>query len=334
MPTVLLIAGTQVTTSDLHLLYHRAFQTIGWQSAFLAHDSYLPFGEKILQQSGLRFCSLHFTLFNRRLRSVARRIRPDLVVVSGSNWYVLPETIRWLQRRLGSRVVLNEHHLQVFRPYQAESMRLYDHVFVQDGGLAAVLKAASPARAVSVLGPACDPVEHRQIELTPAERDALGADVGCVGYAYGNRLALFEQLTDYRLRLWGMGWDASPALRACFQPGSVSGLKKTKIYNALKINVNLQSVTYQIDGVTCRPFEVAACGGFCLSQTRKDLNLFFRVGEEMIVFDSPGDLKEKIAYYLEHEEERREIASRARARVLRDHTYEHRVRELLTAIGM
>jgi len=333
MKSVLIIGGTQPTTSDLHLLYHRAFLKLGWSARFLSSDSDLPMGEAVLRQARLRFSRLHFGLFDRRVRRAAREARPDLVFISGSNWYLGAETIRWLRRR-GARVALNEQHLQVFRPYQAECLPHYDHVFTQDGGLASLLQAASAARGVSVLGPACDPEEHRPLELGREDRSALGAEVCYLGYAYPNRIQAFEGLTRFDLRLWGMGWDASLLLAPFFRPEPVHGLKKTKIYNATAVNVNIQSNHYQLDGVTCRPFEVAACGGFCLCDGRRDLGRFFALGDEVVSFDGPEDLKAKVAYYLAHEEERRELARRARARVLREHTYEHRVRQVLATLGL
>lgn len=334
MPRLLMVAGTQPTASDLHLLYLRAFEKIGFEATLLAHDSGLPFAEKVLQQGRRQLSAAHFSLVNRRVRRAALRLRPDLLLVSGSNWYLFPETLREIKRRLGCRVVLNEQHLQVFRPYQAAALPIYDHVFTQDSALVPLLLAPSGARRVSLLGPACDPVEHRPLSLTEDERARLGSDIACVGWAYPNRLRLFEGLLDFDLRLWGMGWAASPALAGRFRDEPVHGLKKTKIYNAARILVNLQSTTYQVDGVTCRPFEVAACGGFCLSEPKKDLATFFVPGEEIVTFEDAADLRQKAAYYLAHEDERRAIAARARARALREHTYEHRARQVAAAVGM
>jgi spore maturation protein CgeB len=333
VPTVLLIAGTQVTTSDLHLLYERAFAAVGWRTVFLSHDSHLPFGEKIFQQSRLRFSRPHVALVNRRVRRLARACSPDLVFISGSNWYVSPDTIRTLQRA-GARVVLNEQHLQVFRSWQAACLPLYDHVFVQDGGLAALLRAAAPVRGASLLGPACDPQEHRPMALEDDQRRALGADVAYLGYAYPNRLAMMEALDGFDVRVWGVGWDASPKLAGRFRREPVHGLRKTLVYNATAVNLNLQSHQYQLDGVTCRPFEVAACGAFCLTEARRDLASFFRAGEEIVTFDGLDDLREKVAYFLAHPDERRDLASRARARALREHTYVHRVRQVLDTLGL
>jgi spore maturation protein CgeB len=334
MPRLLMVAGTQPTASDLHLLYLRAFEKIGFEATLVAHDSALPFAERVLQQGRLHFSSAHFTLFNRRVRRAALALRPDLVLVSGSNWYLLPETLRELKRKIGCRIVLNEQHLQVFRSYQAAALEIYDHVFTQDSALVRLLRAASPARHVSLLGPACDPAEHRPVALSAEERADLGSDLTYVGWGYPNRLQLFEGLLDFDVRLWGMGWDASPALAGRFRREPVHGLKKTKIYNAARIVVNLQSTTYQIDGVTCRPFEVAACGGFCLSEPKKDLAAFFTPGDEMVTFDGARDLRDKAAYYLAHEDERQAIAGRARARALREHTYEHRARQVAATLGM
>jgi spore maturation protein CgeB len=332
--TVLVIGGTQVTTSDLHLLYHRAFGRLGWRSIFLSIDSHLPLAEKVLQQSRLRFSAAHFAIFNRRVIRVAAEAPPDLVFVTGSNWYLKPGTIRHLQRRYGARVVLNEQHLQVFRRYQAECLPLFDHVFAQDSALVALLTQAAPVRGASLLGPACDPQEHRPLALDERERAVYGADVSYLGYAYPNRLALFEQLTDHRIRVWGVGWDRSEALRPFFDPRPVHGLNKTRIYNASRVNVNLQSVTYQLDGVTCRPFEVAACGGLCLSEARPDLGRFVRLDEEMASFRDAAELRRKIAHYLAHPDEARELAERGRARVLAEHTYEHRARQVIAQVGL
>lgn len=326
MPCVLIVAGTQVTTSDLHLLYHRAFVAAGWHAVFASHDSSLPFGEKVVQQGRFGFSRLHFALVNRRVRSLARRHRPDLVFVSGSNWYLWPDTVRALKRQ-GAKVVLNEQHLQVDRPYQAECLPLYDHVFTQDSGL------ATGGRPATLLGPACDPREHRPVTLTDEERAHLGGDVVYLGYAYPNRIAMMEALLEFDVRLWGIGWDASPALRGRFRTEPVHGLKKTRIYGAAAVSLNLQSEHYQRDGLTCRPFEVAACGGFCLTEARRDLSRYFEPGVEMVAFEGIDDLKRKVAYYLAHEDERGQIAARARARALREHTYDHRVRQVLDAIG-
>jgi spore maturation protein CgeB len=91
-------------------------------------------------------------------------------------------------------------------------------------------------------------------------------------------------------------------------------------------------VNPQGDFVNPRTFEIAACRGFQLVDFRSDLPELFKIGEEIITFKTLEDLREKARYYLKHPEKRRKIASKAQERVLKDHTYEMRMMELLSFI--
>ena len=54
--------------------------------------------------------------------------------------------------------------------------------------------------------------------------------------------------------------------------------------------------------------------------------------DELATFSSMADLKEKIDYYLSHEDERLALARRGQARVLKEHTYQQRMAALLDFI--
>jgi spore maturation protein CgeB len=107
-----------------------------------------------------------------------------------------------------------------------------------------------------------------------------------------------------------------------------------KIFNASKINLNLHSsvgveeLVSKGDFVNPRTFEVAACSGFQLVDERGLLHECF-APDELATFTSLPELKEKMEYFLAHPEEREAIARRGRERVLREHTYAHRMERLL-----
>lgn len=82
-----------------------------------------------------------------------------------------------------------------------------------------------------------------------------------------------------------------------------------------------------------RPFEVTACGAFCLSEARRDLQRFFKVGTEIVAFHDAEELRRLARYYLSHPDEARDQVANARARVLAENTYEHRARPVLRTIG-
>ena len=71
-------------------------------------------------------------------------------------------------------------------------------------------------------------------------------------------------------------------------------------------------------------------GGFLLTMPWTELAEDFIPGLQLEVFNSPKELKEKIKYYLAHEEERLKIANEGRkAALTRDHVnYARRILEV------
>jgi len=86
--------------------------------------------------------------------------------------------------------------------------------------------------------------------------------------------------------------------------------------------------------VKVRDFEVPLAGGFYLVEDMPEHREFFAVGKEIETWRTVGELVEKIRYYLDHEAERRAIAEAGRRRALTSHTWAHRFRSLLDALGL
>ncbi|MCD4650288.1 MAG: glycosyltransferase [Candidatus Cloacimonetes bacterium] len=224
--------------------------------------------------------------------------------------------------------------------YWQEYAAYFDCFFgIQRDGFFRELEAIG-LRNFSYLPMAADESQHRELRLAKEERDHFGADVAFMGAAYPNRLRLFAELTNYNLKLWGIGWEQNPLLQKHVQNNGqrVSIIETVKIYSSTKININLHSAMgdsiLEEDGdfVNPRTFEIMACGGFQLVDKRKYLPELFVEGEEIVTFSGLEDLKEKIDYYLTHEDERMRIANNGRRKVLNNHTYTHRIEEMLRAL--
>ena len=181
----------------------------------------------------------------------------------------------------------------------------------------------------------CDPARHRPVTLTTEERDRYGADVSFAGAAYLNRRRAFAALTDYGLRVWGPEWQKTPLAGVTAEGGRrFTSDEMAKIASATRINLNLHSAEHvsgldpDPDYVNPRTFELAACGAFQLVDARDPLRDVF-AADEVATFSSVPQLRELIAHYLPLPEDRDVMAARARGRALADHTYEHRVRQVL-----
>ncbi len=79
--------------------------------------------------------------------------------------------------------------------------------------------------------------------------------------------------------------------------------------------------------------ETTALGTMLLTEADPSLAEQFAPGREVETFASAGELAEKIRHYLDHPEEREEIARRGQERCLRDYSMESRAAELADLIG-
>ena len=59
---------------------------------------------------------------------------------------------------------------------------------------------------------------------------------------------------------------------------------------------------------------------------------YLEIGKDLDCFENAAELKEKVAYYLEHEEERIEIAKHGYETVKSKHTCKHQVAEILKMV--
>ncbi|MBI1317726.1 MAG: glycosyltransferase [Candidatus Hydrogenedens sp.] len=98
-------------------------------------------------------------------------------------------------------------------------------------------------------------------------------------------------------------------------------------YRQCAVNVNSTSIQMP-NAVNQRVLDCPAAGGFLLTDNQPALRRMFDVDTETVVYSTLEEAAEKMQYYQTHPQARLEIVRRARARVLGEHTYEHRLRDL------
>lgn len=97
-----------------------------------------------------------------------------------------------------------------------------------------------------------------------------------------------------------------------------------QVFNGTTVNINATS--FQMDrAVNQRVFDAAACGAFLLTDHQADMEEFFTIGRDAVCYTTPEEAAELARWYLEHEADRKRIASAAREAVLSGHTYAHRM---------
>lgn len=218
----------------------------------------------------------------------------------------------------------------------------YDHWFVIQQAPCIDALTQAGARQVSYLPMAADSSVHRPLELNEVERAEYGADVSFVGAGYANRRTVLPEWLskDWSFKLWGNEWEGADRLTSVLQRGGarIDTEACLKVFSATSVNLNLHScvgpgLDPEADFVNPRTFELAACGAFQLVDERALLPDFF-APHEMVRFTTVAAVPSLIRTWLADTSGRREIAASARRRVLAHHLYTHRMRELLTVIGM
>src|SRR5205823_7453015 len=103
-----------------------------------------------------------------------------------------------------------------------------------------------------------------------------------------------------------------------------------RIYSASRVVFN-RSVR---NDVNMRVFEALACGSLLITNDLAENGQAELVtdGVHLVGYREPGEMVEKIGYYLAHEEQREAIAAAGRAEVLARHTYRHRMEWLLAEV--
>lgn len=105
--------------------------------------------------------------------------------------------------------------------------------------------------------------------------------------------------------------------------------KMPRVFHKSKVNLNI-TLRSILSGIPLRVVDILAAGGFLITNYQAEIAEHFIDGEELVMAFSPEDMIEKTGYYLEHEDERKEIARRGQEKVLRDFSYEKLLKEVLT----
>lgn len=101
--------------------------------------------------------------------------------------------------------------------------------------------------------------------------------------------------------LYGGGWNG-------LEGGNITSYEEEgKAYRSCKIAINLSHFAYKRYS-SDRMFRILGSGAFCLTHHFPDIEVDFKVGEEVVVWDNIFDLSDKIKYYLANDAERNRIA--------------------------
>lgn len=144
------------------------------------------------------------------------------------------------------------------------------------------------------------------------------------------RRALLELSKQFQVNVYSNS-DVSDLVRVRYMGSVDYWSEMPKVFRESKINLNLTIPNIK-SGIPLRIWDVLGTKGFLLTNYQAEIPLYFKEGEDLVCFDGIEDLKEKTAYYLSHEKERRAIAENGYQKVKKHHTYVNRIEEILKIV--
>lgn len=103
------------------------------------------------------------------------------------------------------------------------------------------------------------------------------------------------------------------------------------VFKRSKINLNITMCPIQT-GLSQRIFDILGCGGFLLSNYQGEIPEYFEIGKDLDCYESIEECREKISYYLSHDDRRLEIAENGYQKVKAMHTYQIRIARILKIV--
>jgi len=171
--------------------------------------------------------------------------------------------------------------------------------------------------------------------LSPTNKPFDIVFVGGLGKYHRQGVCTLEELSKkYHVGVWGYGIEglskASP-IHHVFH-GSIWGLDMYQVLHNAKLVFNRHLDISGDFANNMRLYETTGVGSLLLTDEKKNLSEIFSPGREVITYRNMEECLELAGYYLMHENEREAVARAGQERTLREHTWYHRMQELIDIV--
>ena len=174
--------------------------------------------------------------------------------------------------------------------------------------------------------------ERLLARLGQVEKNIDISFVGGISRHHGGAIPLLEHLVEHtNISIWGYGADKLPKSSPICKchGGEVWGMDMYRALARSRITLNRHINVAENNANNMRLYEATGVGTMLLTDHKDNLHELFDIGREVVTYSSKEEAAELVSYYLVHPEEAPKIARAGQARTLREHTYAHRMQELI-----
>jgi hypothetical protein len=184
-------------------------------------------------------------------------------------------------------------------------------------------------------------------EITPADERKFSSEVTFVGNLgsksqYLPRRQYLQAVINngFKLKWWGPRLPRKLStiplimgkLGRAYGGSFVWGENHARISQLSKIYLGFDSMPHIRKSMSERLYIAVGCGAFYMCQHVEGIEDILEPGKEIVTFHTEDEMIDMIRYYLENDDQRQKIARAGRQRVLKDHTYEIRIRQMMQVV--
>ena len=269
------------------------------------------------------------------LSSIISDFKPDTILVIGFVYRFFDlNQISQLKSQYKFKFLLYDtdtcnlfNHRRELIYFFEKELPLYDHIFSFSKTTAEFINK-KPDLSASFFPFGYNKLKHQTVTNT--------SDILFVGSADLRRIFLLEHLTNFKLKVFGLRWKKnrpliSDTLHNKIEDRPIWGDELLNHFYSSKIILNItRSTFYGVEtGINLRIFETLSACRFLLTEHSAEVADLFTPGKEIETYHCVDELKDKVTYYLKHDNTREAIASEGHKKFLSHFSWDKRVLKLL-----
>jgi spore maturation protein CgeB len=221
-----------------------------------------------------------------------------------------------------------------FNYYVGADLSEYDAILANSEGCISDLKDMGARRAY----PFQYGIDPQLVSPIVAEKDI---DISFFGYGSDFREEWIEKLIkipsmklpDLKFVVAGGGFHTDFGNAKMIGDLSYSSWREVACRSKINLNITRWSHTRVYASSTSRPFELAGFGACIVSQPYNGIEKWFDVGNDLMIVQNEDEAINAYRNLLTDDAKRNVMGNNARQRVLKEHTFQHRARQLLEIIN-
>ncbi len=263
----------------------------------------------------------------QRIRDEVNQSRPRLILFLDP-FDMSPEFFKAIQRDLKKSATLLAWFSDCRRT-SWKNIQCFDHVFYSDSSMQESLKGIMQDKKGGL--------KYLPLAVNEQRFSPIGVDTRENKIIFAGSITESRLKTLNRLRLRGMPilWEGPKFTNIWgkFNSRSLDSKSLSRLYQKYAVVLDLPRRPKNMNGLNFRVFEVAACQNLILTKWVPDLELQFDPYEEVVVYRDWDEVPLVYRSLMYDPYRAEEIAMKARQRVLKHHTYGHRVQTIMETLG-